>query len=142
MSRILAIDWGKKRTGIAVSDPLQIIATPLETVETGQLVGWLKKYFLSENVERVLLGYPRALNGAPTDATAGVEKFAGQFRKIFPNLPLQEIDERFSSKRASEAILQMGLSKKARASKPLIDQTAAALLLQDYLAGPGAGSTL
>ncbi len=135
MSRVLAIDWGKKRTGIAVSDPLQIIATPLQTVETDQLVGWLKKYFLLESVERVLIGLPLNLNGTPTDATAGVEKFAGQFRKIFPNLPLEEVDERFSSRRASAAIGQMGLSKKARSSKALIDQTAAALLLQDFLAG-------
>ncbi len=137
MARILALDWGKKRTGIAVTDPLQIIASPLETAETGELVGWLKRYFLNEPVERVLIGYPLNLDGSPTDATPGVDKFIRQFEKVFPHLPLEKIDERYSSRFAQQAISGMGLKRKARQEKGLIDRTAAAMLLQDYLVARG-----
>ncbi|RYD52773.1 MAG: Holliday junction resolvase RuvX [Sphingobacteriales bacterium] len=133
MARILALDYGKKRTGIAVTDPMQIIATPLQTVETRELVGFLKTYFAAETVEKVLIGYPLNLNGTPTDATPLVEKFIGQFRKLFAHLPIDTVDERFSSKMASASIQQMGLRKGQRAGKGLIDQTAACILLQDHL---------
>lgn len=133
MARILALDYGKKRTGIAVTDPLKIIATPLKTEETRELVGFLKKYFAAEPVEKVLIGYPLTLNGDPTDATPLVEKFFSQFQKLFPKIPIEKIDERMSSKWASDAIREMGLRKTQRRDKALIDQTAACMLLQDYL---------
>lgn len=135
MGRILALDYGKKRTGIAVTDPLKIIATPLKTEETRELVGFLKKYFTAEPVEKVLIGYPLHLDGNPTDATPLVEKFFGQFQKLFPGIPIEKVDERFSSKWASDAIRQMGLKKTQRQDKGLIDQTAACMMLQDFLNG-------
>ncbi len=137
MARILALDYGKKRTGIAVTDPLKIIATPLKTEETRELVGFLKKYFAAEPVEKVLIGYPLALDGSPTDATPLVEKFFGQFQKLFPEIPIEKTDERMSSKWASDAIREMGLSKTQRRDKSLIDRTAACMMLQDYLNSVG-----
>ncbi len=134
MSRILAIDWGKKRTGLATSDPLRILATPLATVETGELIGWLKKYFAVEDVGDAIIGYPLNLDGSHTDATPGVEKFMGHFTRIFPHIPLQKVDERFSSRLASGALATAGRSKDLRADKGLLDRTAALILLQDFLA--------
>ena len=101
MGRILAIDFGKKRTGIAVTDPLQIIATGLETVESKELIGYLKKYFASEEVEKVLIGYPLNWDDSPTDATPLVDKFIKQFQHVFPNMPLDMQDERFTSNNAT-----------------------------------------
>lgn len=137
MGRILALDYGKKRTGIAVTDPLQIIATPLKTEESRELVGFLKKYFAAEPVEKVLIGFPLALDGTPTDATPLVEKFFGQFQKLFPHIPIEKVDERMSSKWASDAIREMGLRKSQRQDKALIDQTAACMMLQDYMQSAG-----
>jgi putative Holliday junction resolvase len=133
MGRILAIDFGKKRTGIAVTDPLQIIATGLETVESKELIGYLKKYFASEEVEKVLIGYPLNWDDSPTDATPLVDKFIKQFQHVFPNMPFDKQDERFTSKMATEAMLQMGLKKKDRANKGLIDEISATIILQEYL---------
>lgn len=133
MARILSIDYGKKRTGLAVTDPLRIIALPLETVNSDELIGYLKKYFLGETVEYVLIGYPLNLDDSPTDATPLVDKFIRQFEKVFPHLPYEKVDERMSSRMASQAISQMGLKKKDRQKKELIDVTAAVLLLQEYL---------
>lgn len=133
MPRILSIDYGKKRTGLAVTDPLQIIAIPLETVNSNELIGYLKKYFLGETVEYVLIGYPLNLDDSPTDATPLVDKFIRQFEKVFPRLPYEKVDERMSSRMASQAISQMGLKKKDRQKKELIDVTAATLMLQEYL---------
>ena len=133
MGRILAIDFGKKRTGIAVTDPLQIIATGLETVESKELIGYLKKYFASEEVEKVLIGYPLNWDDSPTDATPLVDKFIKQFQHVFPNMPFDKQDERFTSKMATEAMMQMGLKKKDRANKALIDEISATIILQEYL---------
>jgi putative Holliday junction resolvase len=133
MGRILAIDFGKKRTGIAVTDPLQIIATGLETVDSKELIGYLKKYFSSEEVEKVLIGYPLNWDDSPTDATPLVDKFIKQFQHVFPNMPFEMQDERFTSKMATEAMLQMGLKKKARANKALIDEISATIILHEYL---------
>lgn len=133
MARILSIDFGKKRTGLAVTDPLQIIATALETVNSDELIGYLKKYFLREPVEKVLIGYPLNMDDSPTDATPLVDKFIRQFEKVFPQLPYEKVDERMSSFMASQAISRMGLKKKEREKKELIDMTAAVLLLQEYL---------
>lgn len=133
MARIIAIDYGKKRTGIAVSDPLQIIATALDTVDSGELIGYLKKYMATEQVEKVLVGYPLNLDNSPTDATPLVDKFIIKFGNVFPSMPVEKIDERMTSKLASREIAGMGLKKKDRESKALIDAVAATMMLQEYL---------
>lgn len=129
----MALDYGKKRTGIAVTDPLQIIATGLTTVETDQLVWFLKKYFKEEQVEKVLIGYPLNMDDSPTDATPYVDKFLRNFPKLFPDIPIQKTDERLTSKMASSAISGMGLKKKDREKKELIDTVSAVIMLQEYL---------
>lgn len=133
MARILALDFGKKRTGIAVTDPLQIIASPLQTVETKELIGFLKKYIAAEPVEKFIIGYPLNFDDTPTDATPLVEKFIPKLQHVFPGIPIETVDERMSSHTASQAIAQMGLSKKQREQKELIDVTSAVILLQEYL---------
>lgn len=135
MSRILAIDYGKKRTGLAVSDPLGIIATGLTTVDTEQLVYYMKQYFLKETVSEILLGYPRNLDGTDTDITKKVEKFQGQLIKLFPDKKVQLVDERFTSKMAFQSMIDSGLKKKDRQNKALIDEISATILLQGYLDG-------
>ena len=134
MARIIAIDYGKKRTGIAVSDPLQIIATALDTVDTGELIGYLKRYMAAEPAELLLIGYPLNLDDTPTDATPLVEKFILKFGNVFPALPIVKIDERMTSKMASREIAGMGLKKKDRESKGLIDAVSAVMMLQEYMA--------
>ncbi len=133
MARILAIDYGKKRTGLAVTDPVQIIATALGTVDTNELIGYLKKYMQAEPVEKVLIGYPLNFDYSPTDATPLVEKFIGKFQKVFKELPIEKCDERMTSKMASQAISQMGLRKKESQKKELIDTISAVIILQEYL---------
>lgn len=137
MARIMALDYGKKRTGIAVSDPLQIIARGLETVDTNELIGYLKKYFKEEEVEKVIIGYPLNFDDTPTHATPMVEKFIGKYQHVFPDIEIVKVDERLSSKMASQAIAGMGLKKKDREEKGLIDTVAATILLQDYLESRG-----
>lgn len=133
MARILALDYGQKRTGIAVTDPLQIIATALTTVETKMLVPFLNDYFQKEEVELVLLGYPLALDGTATDNTERVVKFATRFQRIFPQIPLKLVDEAFTSKLAQESMLQSGMKKSARRKKENVDMISAAIILQDFL---------
>jgi len=133
LSRIIALDFGKKRTGIAVTDPLKIIATPLETVETKELIGFLKKYFAKETVEKVIIGYPLNFDDSPTDATPLVERFIPKFQHVFPEIPIEKVDEQMTSRMASQAIAQMGLNKKKREQKTLIDVTSAVIMLQEYL---------
>ena len=133
MARIVALDFGKKRTGIAVTDPSQIIATALDTVDTGELIGYLKKYFAREEIEKVLIGYPLNMDETATDATPLVEKFIPKFQHVFPSIPIEKIDERLSSRIASQAIAGMGLKKKDREKKELIDAVSAVILLQEYL---------
>ena len=135
MARIIAIDYGKKRTGIAVTDPLQIIATALDTVDSDELIGYLKKYIQKEPVEKVLVGYPLNMDNTPTHATPLVEKFILKFGNVFPNLPVEKIDERMTSKMASKEISGMGLKKSDREKKELIDAVSAVMMLQEYLAG-------
>ena len=117
MSRILCIDFGGKRTGIAVTDPLKIIATGLCTVETQKLLPFLKEYFSREAVELVLVGMPTNWDDTATHATPMVQQFIRAFQKAFPNIPVQEVDERYTSKLAAQAMLQMGLKKKQRHGK-------------------------
>jgi len=133
LARIIAIDFGKKRTGLAVTDPLQIIATALETVDSGELIGYLKKYIAREPVEMILIGYPLNMDDTPTHATPLVEKFIIKFANVFPHLPVEKIDERMTSKIASREIAGMGLKKKDREQKELIDTVSAVMMLQEYL---------
>ena len=133
MPRILSIDFGLKRTGIAVTDPLQIIATGLTTLETKQLIPFLKDYFLKEEVELIIIGEPKNLDDSDTHATPHVEKFISELQRNFPSIPVKKVDERYSSKMAKAAMLEMGLKKKARRNKALVDEIAATILLQEYL---------
>jgi len=134
LARIIAIDFGKKRTGLAVSDLLQIIATALDTVDSNELIGYLKKYMAQEQVEKILIGYPLNFDNSPTDATPLVDKFIIKFGNVFPAMPVEKIDERMTSKMASREIAGMGLKKKDRERKELIDAVSAVMMLQEYLA--------
>lgn len=133
MARILSIDYGGKRTGLAVTDPLKIIATGLCTVETSKLIPFLKDYFSKQQVELVLIGMPVNWDDSATHATPLVQKFIKEFGKNFPAIPIKEVDERFTSKMASQAMLQMGLKKKQRQNKAMLDEIAATIILQEYL---------
>lgn len=133
MARIMAIDYGKKRTGIAVTDPLCIIATALDTVNTNELIGYLKKYISTEPVERIIIGYPLNFDDTPTDATPLVEKFIPKLQHVFPNILIETVDERMTSSMASQSIAQMGLKKKDREQKELIDSVSAVIMLQEFL---------
>lgn len=137
MGRIVALDYGKKRTGVAATDPLQIIATAVDTVETGELIGWLKKYIAAEPVEMIVIGYPLNFDDTPTDATPLVEKFIGKFKNVFPDMPVVTRDERMTSRMASQAIAEMGLKKKIRERKELVDSIAAVIILREYLESRG-----
>ena len=133
MGRILCIDYGGKRTGIAVTDPLQIIATSLATILSAELVSFLKKYFLQESVELILIGEPVNLDGTDTHATPLVKQAVKKIQKEFPHIPVQMVDERYTSKLASAAMVEMGMKKKDRQKKGNIDQIAAVIMLQAYL---------
>ena len=133
MSRIICIDYGGKRTGLAVTDPLQIIATALTTVETKELFSFLKKYFQQEAVELILIGEPLNLDDSATHATALVKQAIIRLKKEFPAIPIQTVDERYTSKMASRAMVEMGMKKKDRQVKGNIDQIAATIMLQEYL---------
>ncbi len=134
MPRIICIDYGGKRTGLAVTDPLQIIATALTTIETKELIPFLKKYFQSEQVELILIGEPLNLDDSATHATPLVKAAIIRLKKEFPEIPIQTVDERFTSKMASRAMVEMGMKKKDRQVKGNIDQVAATIMLQEYLA--------
>jgi len=133
MARILSIDYGKKRTGIAVTDPLQIIATGLTTVETPKLFLFLKDYFAKEQVELIIMGEPKNMDDTDTHATPLVKKAVERLKKEFPAIPIKMVDERFTSKMASQAMIEMGLKKKQRQNKALVDEIAATIMLQEYL---------
>ena len=133
MPRILAIDYGAKRTGLAVTDPLKIIASPLEVLPTHQLEDFLKNYLSSESVEAVVIGMPKNTDGSPTNATPLVQAFINRFRKVFPDKLLILHDERFTSKLAFDAMLAGGLKKKDRQNKGTVDKVSATLILQSYL---------
>ena len=131
--RILAIDYGKKRTGIAVSDPLKMIAGSLATIETPQLLAFLKNYFEKEDVEKIVIGYPKTLNNQPAEITAEIENFAKILKKEFPSIEIDFFDERFTSKMAFQTMLDSGISKAKRKNKALIDKISATIILQEYL---------
>lgn len=133
MSRIICIDYGGKRTGLAVTDPLQIIATALTTIETKELIPFLKQYFLQEPVELILIGEPLNLDDTATHASPLVKAAIIRLKKEFPHIPIQTVDERFTSKLASRAMVEMGMKKKDRRIKGNIDRIAATIMLQEYL---------
>ena len=133
MARILAIDYGKKRTGLAVTDPLKIIANGLTTVNTQELFDYLKTYIAKEDVEKIIIGLPYQLDGSPTDATPSVLHCIRRLKNSFPTIPIVPVDEQFSSKMASRAMVEMGMKKKDRQKKELIDEIAATILLQEYM---------
>lgn len=133
MARIICIDYGGKRTGIAVTDPLQIIATALTTIHTKELIPFLKKYFQQEKVELILIGEPLNLDDSPTHATPLVYKAIQTLQKEFPSIPIKTVDERYTSKMASQAMVQMGMKKKDRQVKGNVDQIAATIMLQEYM---------
>lgn len=133
MPRILAIDYGIKRTGIAVTDELQIIASGLTTVHSEAAITFLKDYFSKENVAKVLIGEPKQMDGTPSESTPVIEKFVADFKAAFPEMPIVRVDERFTSKMAFQTMIDSGLKKKQRQNKGLVDVIAATILLQDYL---------
>lgn len=133
MARILAIDYGGKRTGIAVTDPLQIIATGLTTIESKELIPFLKNYFLTEPVELIIIGLPKNWDESATHGTPLAEAAIKKIKTAFPNTPLKTVDERYTSKMAKQAMLDMGLKKKDRRDKKLVDEIAATIMLQEYL---------
>ena len=133
MARILSIDYGKKRTGIAVTDPLQLIAGGLATVSTSELFDWLKGYIAKEPVERIVIGEPRQPNGQPSENLARVQQFVARWRKAMPQVPIVYYDERFTSVLAQQAMLDGGLGKKARKNKALVDEISATIILEDYM---------
>ena len=133
MARILAIDYGGKRTGLAVTDPLQIIATGLATIESRELIPYLKKYFSTEPVELIIIGLPTNWDESDTHGTPLVEAAIKKLTKEFPLIPLKTVDERYTSKMAKDAMLQMGMKKKDRRVKGNVDIIAATIILQDYL---------
>jgi len=133
MPRILSIDYGLKRTGIAVTDPLQIIATGLTTVESPKLIAFLKDYFSKETVELIIIGEPKNWDDTDTHATPLVKKIREKLKKEFPAIPLKTVDERYTSKMASQAMIEMGLKKMQRRNKALVDEIAATIMLQEYL---------
>lgn len=137
MARIICIDYGGKRTGLAVTDPLQIIATSLITIETKELIPFLKKYFQNEEVELILIGEPLNLDDTATHATPLVKAAIIKLKKEFPCIPLQTVDERFTSKLASRAMVEMGMKKKDRQIKGNVDRIAATIMLQEYLQSIG-----
>ena len=134
MGRILAIDYGKKRTGIAVTDPLQLIAGGLATVSTSELFEFLARYVAQEQVERIVVGKPMQPNGSPSENMARVEQFVARWRKQYPSIPIEYYDERYTSVLAHRTIIESGIRKKERRdNKGLVDTISATILLQDWM---------
>lgn len=133
MPRILAIDFGTKRTGIAVTDALQIIASGLTTVDTKTLLPFLKDYLKQEDVELLLVGEPKQMDNTPSESEAHILPFVSKLQKMFPNIPIKRVDERFTSKMAFQTMIDSGLKKSQRKNKALVDEISATLILQSYL---------
>lgn len=133
MARLLAIDYGLKRTGIAVTDELQIIASGLTTVATRELISFLKDYTSKENVELFLVGEPKQMDNSPSESEAYIYPFIKELEKLFPDIEIKRVDERFTSKMAFKAMIDSGLKKNQRKNKALIDEISATLILQSYL---------
>lgn len=135
MARLLAIDYGTKRCGIAVSDPMQIIAQGLTTVHSKDIFDFLESYFAKEPVETIIVGEPKKLSGEATDATVHVNGFVKKLKEKFPGMKIERIDERFTSKMAFQTMIDSGLKKKDRQNKALVDEISATIILQSYMTG-------
>ncbi|MBQ8940038.1 MAG: Holliday junction resolvase RuvX [Paludibacteraceae bacterium] len=133
MGRILAIDFGRKRTGLAVTDVLRIAANPLLTIETKDLIPWLTDYIAREPVDEVVIGHPTQMNGTESESMNYIRPFMGVFKKHFPNVPITMYDERFTSVLAHQAMIAGGMKKKARQDKAVVDKIAACIILEGYL---------
>ncbi len=133
MSRLLSIDYGKKRTGIAVSDPLQIIANGLTTVESSKLFEFLEDYLKKEEVESIIVGLPKQMNGQPSENMKRIEPFVNRLKKLYPKINIEYFDERFTSKLAHQAMIDGGLKKQDRRNKELVDEISATIILQGYM---------
>ena len=133
MGRILAIDYGRKRTGLAVTDVLRITANPLLTIETNQLIAWLTDYFAHEPVDEVVIGHPTQMNGQDSESMNYIRPFMGVFKKNFPTIPITMYDERFTSVLAHRAMIDGGMKKKNRQDKAVVDKIAACIILEGYL---------
>ena len=133
MGRILAIDFGRKRTGLAVTDVLRITANPLLTIETKELIPWLTDYFKREPVDEVVIGHPTQMNGQESESMNYIRPFIGTFRKQYPTIPVTMYDERFTSVLAHQAMLAGGMKKKARQDKAVVDKIAACIILEGYM---------
>jgi putative Holliday junction resolvase len=133
MGRVLAIDYGRKRTGLAVTDVLRITANPLLTVETKNLMEWLRTYLAQEPVDEVVVGLPTQMNGEESESMNYIRPFIGAFKKAFPTIPVTMYDERFTSVLAHQAMLAGGMKKKARQNKATVDKIAACIILEGYL---------
>jgi putative Holliday junction resolvase len=129
----MAFDYGTKRIGIAVTDPLQIIATGLDTIHPQHIIDYLKKYFLTEPVERFIVGEPKQMDNTPSQSAVHVRGFVSLLKKNFPEIPVEMLDERFTSKMASATIAQSGMNKKGRQNKELVDTISAIILLQSWM---------
>ena len=136
MARIVCIDYGGKRTGIAVTDPLQIIATGLTTIESRQLIPFLKKYFVAEQTEKIIIGMPKNWDETDTHGTPLVKAAIKKLQKEFPGMPIIEVDERYTSKMAKAAMLEMGMKKSDRRIKGNVDIIAATIMLQEFMRNP------
>lgn len=133
MSRILAIDYGQKRTGLAVTDPLQLIANGLDTVNSNDIIDYLKDYFCKEDIEQVVIGYPKQMNNTPSEAVRYVNDFIKKFKKNFPGRNYVLMDERFTSKMALQTMIDGGIKKHQRRDKALVDKISAVIILQSYM---------
>ena len=133
MGRIMAIDCGQKRIGLAVTDPLKMIANGLDTIPVANIFSYLSDYFNKEHVELVIIGYPMKLDNSPSQAVEFVNSFIKGFTKQFPQMPVKQVDERFTSKMAQQSMIDGGLKKKKRTDKALIDKVSATIILQSYL---------
>ena len=133
MGRILAIDYGRKRSGIAVTDPLQIIANGLTTVPTSRLMAFLSEYIAKEPVEKVIIGLPKQMNNEYSENMTNIKPFVNKFMKQYPDIPIEYVDERFTSVLAHQAMLDGGLKKKERQNKALVDEISATIILQSYM---------
>jgi len=133
LGRVLAIDYGKKRVGLAVTDPLHLIASRLDTIPAAEIWNFLERYFKTENVERVIIGYPVQLNNEPSEALRYINPFIKAFSRKYPMLPVELVDERFTSKLAHQTMLEAGLKKSDRQNKALVDGISATIILQSWL---------
>lgn len=133
MGRILAIDFGRKRTGLAVTDILRITANPLLTIETKDLINWLSDYFAKEKVDEVVIGHPTQMDGSDSESMNYIRPFIGNFKKQFPDMPITLYDERFTSVLAHRAMLAGGMKKKDRQNKAVVDKIAACIILEGYM---------